>query len=149
MASDPADKKHSSRWQKGQSGNPAGRPPGLRNRATIAAEVLLEGEAESITRKAVEHANAGDPWAVRLCMERILPARKDRPVKFQLPPIATAADAATASSALVIAVSEGDLTPSEAAELGKLVESFVRTLEAHNFEQRLIKLEQRNGTAAI
>lgn len=74
-------------FQKGQSGNPAGRPRGARNKATLAAEALLDGEAETITRKAVEHAKAGDPWAVRLCLERVLPARRDRPVNFQLPQI--------------------------------------------------------------
>src|SRR3974390_695778 len=42
------------RFEKGRSGTPAGRPPGLRNRATEAAELLLDGEAEALTRKAVE-----------------------------------------------------------------------------------------------
>ena len=46
----------------GQSGNPEGRPPGERNRMTLAAAVLLDGEAEALTRKAVELTVAGDPW---------------------------------------------------------------------------------------
>jgi hypothetical protein len=88
-------------------------------------------------------AKAGDRTALRLCFDRIAPPRKDRPVGFELPPIACAADAAKASAALVAAVAVGDLTPSEAAELGKLIESFVRSLEASELESRLARLEQR------
>ena len=108
----------------------------------MAAEALLDGEVDALTRKAIELAAAGDTTALRLCMERILPARKDRPVSFQMPAIETAADAGKASSALLQAVADGDLTPSEASELGKLIESYVRALEATEFEARLSKLEQ-------
>jgi hypothetical protein len=135
-------------FQKGASGNPAGRPQGSRNKVTLALEALLDGEGEALTRKAIDLAKGGDLTAMRLCLERIIPARKDRPVSFRMPPIESAADAARASSALVAAVAEGDLTPSEAAELGKLVESYVRTLEANEFEQRLAKLEASNVNKA-
>jgi Family of unknown function (DUF5681) len=63
---------------KGQSGNPAGKPKGARNRSTIAAELLLEGEARALTRKAIELGLAGDTTALRLCLERLVPPRKDR-----------------------------------------------------------------------
>ena len=65
-------------FAKGRSGNPAGRRRGSRNRATLAAAVLLEGESEALTRKAVELALAGDPVALRLCIERILPVCRER-----------------------------------------------------------------------
>jgi hypothetical protein len=67
-------------FEPGQSGNPAGRPKGSRNKATLAVEVLLDGEAESITRKAIELAKKGDLAAIRLCLDRIASPRKDRPV---------------------------------------------------------------------
>jgi hypothetical protein len=70
------------------------------------------------------------------------PPRKDRPVLFGLPPITSAADAVQASGALVAAVAEGELTPSEAGELGKLVEAYVKALEATEFDERLGKLER-------
>src|SRR5215218_6521027 len=72
-------------FQKGQSGNPNGKPKGTRHRVTMAAETLMEGEAEAITRKAIELAKEGDGPALRLCMDRIYPPRKDRPVRFRLP----------------------------------------------------------------
>jgi len=82
-------------FEKGRSGHPAGRRTGSRNKATIAA-ALLEGESEALTRKAVELALTGDPTALRLCIERILPPCRERTVKFALPPIETAADIADA-----------------------------------------------------
>ena len=69
-------------FAKGQSGHPAGRPAGARNKKTLAAAVLLDGEAEALTRRAVELAFAGDPMALRLCIERILPPCRERTVKF-------------------------------------------------------------------
>ena len=102
-------------FKKGQSGNPQGKPKGTRHRVTMAAEILLEGEAEAITRKAIELAKAGDGPALRLCMDRVYPARKDRPVRFRLPPLEKVGDAVAANAALVGAVASGDLTPSEAA----------------------------------
>src|SRR3954447_8683346 len=93
-------------FQKGQSGNPLGKPKGARHRVTVAAETLLEGEAEAITRKAIELAKGGDGPALRLCMDRILPARRDRPIFFNLPPLTKAADAVEANAALVAAVAD-------------------------------------------
>jgi hypothetical protein len=87
----------------------------------LALETLLDGEAEAITRKAVEMALEGDVTAMRLCMDRILPPRKERPIMFAMPKMETAADAVKASAALVDAVANGDITPGEAGELSKLV----------------------------
>ena len=125
-----------------EPGNP-GRPKGSRNKATLAAEALLDGEAEALTRKAIELALAGDVTALRLCWDRIVPARKDRPVTFALPNLEHASDAVMASAAIVEAVANGDLTPSEAAELSKVIDGFARALEAADFEERLSRLEQR------
>jgi hypothetical protein len=130
-------------FRPGRSGNPSGRPKGARNRATLAMEALLDGEAEELTRKAIELAKCGDMGALRLCMDRLLPARRDRAVNFALPKLETPADAVKANAALVEAVAEGELTPSEAAELAKLVEGFTRTVDLHDIQARLDKLEQQ------
>ena len=141
MSSPPARKNATiTRGKPFQPGN-AGRPKGARNRATLALEVLLEGEADRLARKAVEMALAGDTTALRLCLERIMPARKDRPVTFALPKLEIAADAVKATAALVEAVARGDITPAEAAELSKLVEGFTRAVEVHDIQVRLERLE--------
>ena len=128
-------------FKPGKSGNPQGRPKGARNKTTVATEQLLDGEAEAITKKAIELAKSGDLAAIRICMDRIVPPRKDRPVPFLIPKLEKTTDAVMASTAIVEAVASGDLTPSEAAELSKVVDGFTRTLEAADFEQRLGKLE--------
>ncbi len=125
-------------------GNP-GRPKGSRNKTTLALEALLDGEAEAITRKAVEMALEGDVTAMRLVMDRIMPPRRERPIMFTMPKMETAADAVKASAALVDAVANGDITPGEAGELSKLVDGFTKAVELHEIQQRLDKLEAAQG----
>ncbi len=130
-------------FQKGQSGNPAGRPRGARNRTTILMQNLLAEHAEAIGRKVTALAKNGDIAAIRICMDRLAPARKDEPVAVELPPIETAADGVAAAATIVAAVAAGDLTASEAADLAKVVDIYVRALETKGFDERLTKLENR------
>jgi Family of unknown function (DUF5681) len=132
-------------FEKGQSGNPAGRPPGARNKATIMAEMLLQGEVEEMTRVAIKRAKEGDMAALRMCLDRAAPPCKHRTIAFELPPLESAQDAASALAAITAAVAAGELTPSEAGELFKLVDGFARMLEAKNLEQRVAKLEREVG----
>jgi Family of unknown function (DUF5681) len=129
-------------FQKGRSGNPQGRPPGARNAATVTAELLLDGEAATITRKAIELAKQGDLTALRLCLERIVSPRRDRPVNFALPSMSSAGDASKALATIMAAVASGELTPVEAAELSRVIEGYVKTLEATEIERRLRFLEE-------
>lgn len=122
-------------------GNP-GRPAGARHKVSRAIEELLEGEAEGLTRKAVEMALEGDTTALRLCLERVAPPRKDSPVQFDLPAMETAQDAAQAAQAVLVAVSNGDLTPVEAASVMALIESYRKTLETSELEARISALEK-------
>jgi hypothetical protein len=108
---------------------------------TRALEALLDGEAEELTRKAIELAKAGDLAALRLCLDRIVAPRKDRHIAFKLPKLEKPEDAVTAAAAIVEAVAGAELTPSEAAEMMKLVEGYTRILEAEDHEQRLRALE--------
>jgi len=121
-------------------GNP-GRPKGARHKATLAAEALLDGETEGLTRKAVETALGGDMAALRLCLDRIVPPRRERPINFRIPPLKSAEDAAVAMAAITEAVAAGELLLGEAESASALVERFVRTIEAGEFEKRLRALE--------
>jgi hypothetical protein len=137
------------RFRKGQSGNPKGRPPGVRNKATAATELLLDGEAEALRRKAVELALAGDAMALRLCLERIIPPRRGRKVRLgNVPPMRGAADLGGTMAAITAAATEGAITPGEAAELARVVEIHVRAVETSDFERRLKQLEDRRGAGA-
>ena len=113
------------RFRKGQSGNPAGRSRGSRNKAIVAAEMLLESDAEALTRRAVERALEGDTAALRLCLDRIIPPRRERLVQLGLPPVRSVGDLGGAMAAITTAAARGAITPGEAAELARVVEIFV------------------------
>lgn len=125
----------------GRSGNPAGRPKGSRNRSTLALEAIFEGEAEKLSRKAIEMALGGDGPALKLCLDRLLSPRRDRSITFELPPIETAEDLPKATEAMLQAVASGEITPSEAADIGKAVSAHIEAITAADLHRRLAALE--------
>ena len=141
-AENTAGKQRGRPFQKGQSGNLGGRPKGSRNATTLVLETLLDGQATALTQKAIDVALTGDIPALRLCLDRILPPRKDSPVAFDLPEMKTLNDAVPAMGALVKAVGQGDLTPTEAGELTKMVQAFAKIIETAELEERVRKLEE-------
>jgi hypothetical protein len=142
-AENTARKQRGRPFEPGKSGNPKGRPKGSRNKTTLAVEALLDGEAEAITRMLLQKAREGDMTALRLCLERVLSPRHDRPVAFDLPPIESTADAGTASSAVLAACAEGALSPAEAAQVMALISSHIKIVEAVELEARLKALEEK------
>jgi Family of unknown function (DUF5681) len=139
----PRGKPRGRPFAKGQSGNPNGRRPGNSNKAMLAAAALLEGESEALTRRAVDQALGGDPTAMRLCLERILPPKRERAVNFALPPIETAADIAAAMKAVAAALASGAITPGEAGKIASMVDTFIHAIETSDFERRLKNAEER------
>ena len=128
-------------FEKGRSGNPAGRPPGTGKRATQAMQSLLDGETQALTRKAVELALDGNTTALRMCLDRIGPPRRERAVPLKLPPVRDAADLAGTMTAIIAAAGEGAISPDEGGRLARLVEIFLRAVETRDFERRLQLLE--------
>ena len=126
--------------------NNPGRPAGSRHKYVLAIQSLLDGEAEALGRKAIELALEGDTVALRLCLERIVPAKRDTPVRFDLPTITSASEAAQAAQAVLLAVSQGDVTPMEGATIMGLVEQYRRTLELSELEARIVALERATAT---
>ena len=101
-------------FRKGQSGNPAGRPPGSRNRATSMVQNLLEGAAENIAKRAAQLAEQGNVAAIRICMNRLSPVGQHNPVAFELPPIHSPQDCLRATSAILTGIASGDIAPAAA-----------------------------------
>lgn len=123
-------------------GNPyGGRKHGSRNKTTIAIEQLLEGEHDALTRAAIDKALEGDTAALRLCLDRLAPPRKDSPVMFKLPSIKSAEDAVSASTALLSAVADGEVTPDEAGRVMALLTSHKALVETCDLETRIATLE--------
>ena len=123
-------------------GNP-GRPQGARNRLTVFLESVLEGEAEALTRQAIDLASKGDIGALRLCLNRLIPARRDLPVQFDLPELVTLRDAERASSAVLAAVANGELTPGQGESVMRLLSAHRQRVETGDLARRLDALEEK------
>ncbi len=145
MTQEKDDTRYPSRWRKGVSGNPAGRPRGARNKATMEAQALLEGEVGPLTRKAIGAALEGDVAALRLCLQRISPAPRARPIELDLPPIDTPEDLVHAYQIMLDATCDGTITPEEAESLANVLESQLRVFEAVDLEKRVARVEQQLG----
>jgi hypothetical protein len=131
----------------GQSGNPAGRAPGTRNRATMIVEQLFEGAGPELARDAISMARGGDGQVMRQFLRSVIGPCRRRASGFALPPLNTAADVAPAVAAIAAAVAEGEITTAEAAEMSQVVERYIRALELGEIEARLKRLESVNGIA--
>jgi hypothetical protein len=123
-------------------GNP-GRPKGSRNKVSRNVEMLLEGEAEKLTRKAVRLALRGDTTALKLCLDRIAPVRKGRRVEITLPAITTTSDIVAGLAAITAAAARGDITTDEAQAMAGVLELKRKAIEQNDIEQRLARLEQK------
>ena len=134
------------RFQRGQSGNPAGRRPGARNRTCALALRLMDADAEPIILALIQAAKGGDVAAIKLVLERVAPLPRNRPVQFDMPPIETAADLGAALGAILRAASDGEMSPDEATAFASLVESRRRQIETLELEARVSALEQREDT---
>ena len=150
MAADRLPKQPTSRgpgrkFAPGQSGNPSGRKAGTRSKATIFGEAIMQQDADAIVQAVVDAAKGGDPTAMRLCVERLIPARKGRPIAFSLPKLKTAADVGEALSAVAAAMATGELTPEEAGAVAAVVELRRKAIETTELEKRITALEARRS----
>jgi hypothetical protein len=104
-------------FPKGKSGNPAGRPKGALNRSSRIAAALLDGEAEKLARKAVELALAGDPVALKLCLERLIPQARENSINLEIPVLKSPSDLPAAINKILAAIGGGEITPGEGRSL--------------------------------
>jgi hypothetical protein len=142
-AENTAGKQRGRPFAKGASGNPKGKPTGARHRITILGEQLLQDEAEAITRAVIEAAKAGDPTAMRLTFERLMPVRKGRPIEFALPPVTSAADVTAALASVVAQMASGAISPEEAGQIAGVLETKRKALETLALETRLAEIEAK------
>lgn len=142
MTENTAGKQRGRPFKPGKSGNPSGKPPGARNRATVLAQALFDGEAEAVTRKIIELAKGGDLQALKVCVDRLCPPMKAQaaPVQVDLPETASITDMA---SAFIKAAADGRLPPDVAAQLVSAVGTMSRVVEIDELNNRLTELERR------
>jgi hypothetical protein len=127
------------------SANPNGRPKGTRNKVTVVAEALIQGQAQTIIQKIVSLALEGDTALLKWLGDRLVPVVKEKPVRFDLPPITDAQSALLASRLIVAGCAAGELTTEQGQELGRVLEQHARLLEVADLEGRLAALEAERG----
>lgn len=125
----------------GVSGNPAGRPKGSRDPRSVILAQLVDVDGAAIVGKLIEQAKAGEPWAVRLVVERILP-RFERRVQVELPALSDAASVGAAIAAVIDLAADGQLSIEEAQGFMQLLELQRRSIETTELAIRLELLEQ-------
>lgn len=140
--------KNATKFSTGKSGNPAGRPKGSKNRATLLALCALEGEIGAIVKIIIKAAKEGDMTAARLVVDKLIPSAKERPMSISLPKAADIAGCLQAQIAVLEAVSSGDLLPGEGQVLSSLIENQRRSMETQQLEQRLKMIEEKLGVKA-
>jgi hypothetical protein len=131
-------------WPKGVSGNPSGKPKGARHRVTVALEKLMQADAQTIVRAVLVAAARGDMGAARMVLDRVLPPAKDRHVSIELPDTSTAEGVDQAQGAILAAVADGHLLPSEGEALSSLVEARRRSIETNELAARVAELEAKD-----
>jgi hypothetical protein len=128
-------------FKKVQSGNPAGRPRGARNRATLMIAALLDEEGPRLMREAIDRALDGDSLLLRCCVTRMVPVPRGRPVELDLAEGSAAGDVLASLTATVRAMAEGTISPLEAADVAEVLEGQRRAVETGDLERRLTRLE--------
>lgn len=135
--------KHATRFKKGESGNPKGRPVGARSRATMLMAELLEEGAKEVAQHILTAARGGDMGACRLILDKLLPPAKERPVVFSIELDTDTPEGVSASQrAILQAVGAGELLLSEAERLSAILENSRRAIETEQLAARLDVLEQ-------
>jgi hypothetical protein len=127
----------------GQSGNPAGRPRGSRNKKTLMLEALLDDESEALMRRVIGLAKMGDDVAMRLVFARMLPPRRERPVPIELPRIESEADARRASADVIEALSAGEISPQEAEHVLRAIAGAAMVTQSSEMGERIRWLQER------
>ena len=146
FAEKTGEKQRGRPFQRGESGNPAGRPKGARHRTTLMLEALLDEEAADVARAVIGAAKNGDVAAARLVLDRLLPPRRGRTVELDLPALATAADLMAAQARVVAAVGDGSIATDEATDISELLEAAGRAMERSALETRIVALEEAKGS---
>jgi len=132
----------SGKFQKGRSGNPNGKAKGTKNRATIAAEQLLQSNLDNICLRLTEEALTGNMLAIKLVLDRVLPSRRDRAIDIKLPKLQTIEDALKTMTTIIEAMGNGKITPSEGESMSRVIDAFLKVIQGCELEKRVSALEE-------
>lgn len=126
---------------KGQSGNPKGKPKGVRHTATQISYALMEGNLEEVLATVIERAKGGDMTACKMVLDKVLPNTKDRSIALEMPLINDLKDVGNAQAEILQAVANGSITPNEGERVASIIEARRRSIETIDLEARISQLE--------
>jgi hypothetical protein len=118
------------RFVPGMSGNPAGKAPGTRNRATMLKAALDSEDGPAIARIVIDRALAGDVVTAKFCLDRLEPKPRSRAIEIDLPAGARARDLVAAFDETVRAMAAGEITPDEAVQVTRVLDGRRKAIEA-------------------
>ena len=142
-ADNSGSKQRGKPFKKGQSGNPAGRPKGSRNRASCIVDSILEPQAQAVAQAALDRALKGDSMLLKELLNRLAPPIKERPIQVDLPALEGAAGLPGAAAAIIQAGASGELTPGETSTLIGALVGFGKAVDIADFGRRLEEIEKR------
>ena len=134
------------KFQKGQSGNPAGKPRGAKDRRTE-LRALFQPRSGELVNKAIEMALSGDAACLRLCIDRLVAPIKAQDTAAPIEGL-DAGSLADQGRAVMAGVAAGTLTPDQAATLLHAIASQAKIIEVDELEQRIARLEERASGAS-
>jgi hypothetical protein len=143
MPDNTEKKQGNNKFKKGLSGNPGGRPKGVRNKASLVAEQLFANDIKIICNSVIEQAKLGNMQAAKIILDRLLPSKKDAPISLELPKIENHNDILKAIGCITQAVANGSITPLEGEALARIVDIHAKALELYQYEIRLAFLEKQ------
>ncbi len=123
-----------------------GRRPGSRNKRTLFAG-MMEGHGEAIIKQCQILAMKGDPMALKLCIERLVPPCKSSSNRFRLPPLLTVSDLVKALPRILQEVARGRLSAQEGEAIASMLDSQRHAIETEEFDARLKAVEQDKAEA--
>ncbi len=134
-------------FEKGQSGNPSGRPKGSADRRRVFRE-MIEPHREDLVSKAVEMAKDGNEAMIKLLLDRLLPAKpKDETLQLPSKLRGTLAEKAGQINELI---ADGEITPTEGNQLLAGLAIQCRVIETSEIVERIDRLEKniKQGNAS-
>jgi hypothetical protein len=144
QGSHPRTRTH--QWQKGQSGNPKGRPKGAKDKKTLVAEEF-EKEGSAIARVVIDAALAGDIHAASLVLSRLQPVLRPRAERVQFE-LDTKGSLTEQARQVLVAIADGEVDPDTGRLVIDSIAAFSKLKEADELAERLQLIEQRLNVEA-
>src|SRR4051812_9769226 len=109
------------------------------------AEMLFANDVHDICKAIIAQAKSGNVQAAKIILDRLLPPRKDSPIKNNLPEIKNSSDILRAIECVTQAVANGDISTSEDEALARILDIHTKALNLYALENRLVNLEKKEN----